>query len=69
MSGVPGMGVKGTWGFDSGGGGAVVLCGERLTASVFSASWTERKREINAQWLNSGRTEQCVTRGEFQKVS
>lgn len=36
------MGVKGTWAFDSG-GGAVVLCGERLTASVFSASWTEKK--------------------------
>lgn len=68
MSGIPGMGVKGTWCFDSG-GGAVVLCGERLTASVFSASWTEKKGEINAQWLNSGRTEQRVTRGKFQKVS
>lgn len=68
MSGVPGMGVKDTWGFDSG-GGAVVLCGERLTTSVFSASWTEKKGEINAQRLNLRRTEQCVTRGEFQKVS
>lgn len=68
MSGVPGMGVKGMWGFDSG-GAAVVLCGERLTASVFSASWTGKKGEINAQWLNLGRTEQCVSRGEFQKVS
>lgn len=42
MSGVPWMGVKDTWGFDSG-GGAVMLCGERLTANVFSTSWTEKK--------------------------
>lgn len=42
MSGVPAIG--GTRGLDSG-GEAAALRGERLTASVFRASWTEKERE------------------------
>lgn len=39
VSGVPEMGVKGTWGLDNG-GGAGLLCGGKSTANVFNASWT-----------------------------
>lgn len=41
MSGVPVIGVA--RGLD-GGGEAAALCGERLTASVFRASCTEKQR-------------------------
>lgn len=53
VSGVPGIGVKGTWGFDKG-GGAAVLCGEMLTANVFNASWAKKKRK--GKKVNSGST-------------
>lgn len=45
VSGVPGIGVESTWGLDIGGGAGAAgelwaLCDGRLTANVFSASWT-----------------------------
>lgn len=42
MSGVPAIG--GARGLDSG-GEAAALCGERATASIFRASWTEKGKE------------------------
>lgn len=50
MSGVPAIG--GTRGLDSG-GEAAALRGERLTASVFRASWTGKEREKNSKLRNS----------------
>lgn len=47
MSGVPGIGVKGTLGLDNGGGAAAEgepggLCGEKLAANVFNTSWARK---------------------------
>lgn len=50
VSGVTAIG--GTRGLDSG-GEAAALRGERLTASVFRASWTEKERWKNSKLRNS----------------
>lgn len=49
MSGVPATG--GARGLDSR-SEAAALCGERVTASVFKASWTEKGREENSELRN-----------------